>query len=125
VDTSKLIEGAIKGMMQTLDPHSAFLDQDVFTKMQEDTSVEFGGLGIDVSQKDGIIVVITPIDDTPAYRAGIKAGDKIVEIDHEATIGMTLEEAVDRMRGKSNSKISVGIIRDGVEGIKTYDLKRE
>lgn len=125
VDTSKLIEGAIKGMMQTLDPHSAFLDQDVFTKMQEDTSGEFGGLGIEVSQKDGIIVVITPIDDTPAYRAGIKAGDKIVEIDHEATIGMTLEEAVDRMRGKSNSKISVGIVRDGVEGIKTFDLKRE
>lgn len=125
VDTSKLIEGAIKGMMQTLDPHSAFLDEEVFTKMQEDTSGEFGGLGIEVSQKDGIIVVITPIDDTPAYRAGIKAGDKIVEIDHEATIGMTLEEAVDRMRGKANSKISVGIVRAGVEGIKTYDLKRE
>lgn len=125
VDTEKLIEGAIKGMMGTLDPHSAFLDKEVFAKMQEDTSGEFGGLGIEVSQKDGIIVVITPIDDTPAYRAGIKAGDKIVEIDHEPTIGMTLEEAVDHMRGKANSKIAVGIVRAGVEGIKTYDLKRE
>ncbi len=125
VDTEKLIEGAIKGMMSTLDPHSAFLDKEVFAKMQEDTSGEFGGLGIEVQQKDGVIVVIRVMDDTPAYRAGIKAGDKIVEIDHEASIGMTLEEAVERMRGKQGSKIVVGIIRQGADGIKTYDLKRE
>lgn len=125
VDTEKLIQGALKGMMNTLDPHSTYLDERVFSKMQEDTQGEFGGLGIEVSQKDGVIVVITPIDDTPAYEAGIKAGDKIVEINHESTLGITLEEAVDKMRGKPGSKISVGIARDGVEGIKRYELKRK
>jgi carboxyl-terminal processing protease len=125
VDTEKLIEGAIKGMMQTLDPHSAFLEKSVFDKMQEDTQGEFGGLGLEVSQKDGVIIVITPIDDTPAFKAGIKPGDRIVEIDHESTVGMNLEEAVEKMRGKPKTKISVGIVREGVEGIKTYDLMRE
>jgi len=125
VDTEKLIEGAIKGMMNTLDPHSAFLDDKVYSKMQEDTQGEFGGLGIEVSQKDGVLVVITPIDDTPAYYAGIKAGDKIVEINHESTLGLPLEEAVDKMRGKSGSKIAIGIVREGVEGIKRYELKRK
>lgn len=125
VDTEKLIEGAIKGMMNTLDPHSAFLDDRVYSKMQEDTQGEFGGLGIEVSQKDGVLVVITPIDDTPAYKAGIKAGDKIVEINHESTLGLDLEEAVDKMRGKAGSKIAIGIVREGVEGIKRYNLKRK
>lgn len=125
VDTEKLIEGAIKGMMNTLDPHSTFLDGRVYSKMQEDTQGEFGGLGIEVSQKDGLLVVITPIDDTPAYEAGIKAGDKIVEINHESTLGLTLEEAVDKMRGKAGSKIAIGIVREGVEGIKRYELKRK
>jgi carboxyl-terminal processing protease len=125
VDTEKLISGAIKGMMNTLDPHSNFLDKRVFSKMQEDTQGEFGGLGIEVSQKDGVIVVITPIDDTPAYKAGIKSGDKIVEIDHESMLGMTLEEAVDKMRGKPGSTIIVGVSREGVEGIKRFTLKRK
>src|SRR5690606_27675217 len=71
VDTEKLIEGALKGMMQTLDPHSAFLDKEVFQKMNEDTAGEFGGLGVEVTQKDGVLVVITPIDDTPAFKAGL------------------------------------------------------
>ncbi len=121
VDTEKLIEGAIKGMMNTLDPHSTFLDEKVFSKMQEDTQGEFGGLGIEVSQKDGVLVVITPIDDTPAFEAGIKSGDKIVEINHESTLGLTLEEAVDKMRGKPGSKINVGIARKGTDGIKRFD----
>ncbi len=125
IDTEKLIEGAIKGMMGTLDPHSAYLDEDVFTKMQEDTQGEFGGLGIEVTQKDGIMVVITPIEDTPAFKAGIKSGDKIVEIDNESTLGMTLEEAVDKMHGSSDSKVSIGIVREGTEGIKHFDLKRK
>ncbi len=125
VDTGKLIEGAINGMMETLDPHSAYLSRDVFTKMQEDTKGEFGGLGIEVTQKDGVLVVITPIDDTPAYKAGVKAGDKIVEIDHESTVGLSLEKAVEKMRGKTGSKISLGIVREGVEGIKQYVVKRE
>ena len=125
VDTEKLIQGAINGMMQTLDPHSAYLDKNVFEKMQEDTQGEFGGLGIEVTQKDGVLVVITPIDDTPAHKAGVKAGDRIVEINHESTIGLTLEQAADKMRGKKSSKVSVGIIRAGVEGIKQYIIKRE
>ncbi len=125
VDTEKLIQGAIKGMMNTLDPHSTYLDERVYSKMQEDTQGEFGGLGLEVSQKDGVIVVITPIDDTPAYKAGIKAGDKIVEIDHETTLGGALEDAVDKMRGKPGSKITVGISREGVDGIKRFVMKRK
>lgn len=125
VNTEKLIEGAINGMMQTLDPHSAYLSEDVYTKMQEDTRGEFGGLGIEVSQKDGVIVVITPIDDTPAFKAGIKPGDRIVEIEHEPTMGMTLEEAVEKMRGDAGEEIHVGISRDGVEGVKHFTIKRE
>lgn len=125
VDTEKLIQGAIKGMMTTLDPHSTFLDEKVFSKMQEDTQGRFGGLGIEVSQKDGVIVVITPIDDTPAYKAGIKAGDKIVEINHESILGITLEEAVDMMRGKPGSAITIGVSREGVDGIKRFTLKRK
>ncbi|MCP4912565.1 MAG: S41 family peptidase [Oligoflexia bacterium] len=125
VDVEKLIQGAIRGMMNTLDPHSTFLDEDVFAKMQEDTKGEFGGLGIEVQQKDGVIVIVTPIDDTPAFKAGLMAGDKIVEIDGDRTIGLTLEEAVDKMRGKAGQKITIGILRAGVEGVKRYTLKRQ
>lgn len=125
IDMDKLIEGALKGMMNTLDPHSAYLGKDVFAKMQEDTQGEFGGLGIEVTQKDGILVVISPMDDTPAFRAGIKSGDKIVEINHESTMGINLEDAVDKMRGKAGEPITIGIIQEGVEGIKQFTLKRE
>ena len=125
VSTEKLIEGALKGMMDTLDPHSAFLNKDFFEKMQNDTQGEFGGLGLEVSQKDGVIYIITPIDDTPAFRAGIQPKDKLVEIDHEPIVGMTLEQAIERMRGKIGDKIHLGIVRDGEEGIKHFTLKRE
>lgn len=125
VDTAKLIEGAIKGMMDTLDPHSAFLNNDVFEKMQNDTSGEFGGLGIEVTQKDGHIIIITPIDDTPAYRAGIKPQDKIVEIDHESILGLSLDETVEKMRGKAGVKIHLGISRRGLEGVKHFEITRE
>ncbi len=125
VDMEKLIHGALKGMMHTLDPHSSFLDKTVFQKMQEETQGHFGGLGLEVRQKDGVLVVVTPIDDTPAFKAGIKAGDKIVEINHDNTIGITLEESVEKMRGKPNTKVVVGVIREGVEGIQRFTLKRE
>ena len=125
VDTKKLIEGAIKGMMDTLDPHSAYLNKEFFKKMQNDTNGEFGGLGIEVTQKDGVIYVVTPIDDTPAYRAGIQPKDKIVEINHESILGFTLDEAIDRMKGKEGSNIHLGIVREGIKGIKHFTLKRE
>lgn len=125
VDTEKLIQGAIKGMMETLDPHSSFLDKEIFAKMQVDTSGEFGGLGIEVTQKDGVIYIISPIDDTPAYKAGLKAGDKIVEINHESTLGLTLEMAVKKMKGAPNSKVNIGVIREDVEGIKYVDIVRQ
>jgi carboxyl-terminal processing protease len=125
VDTEKLIEGAMNGMMNTLDPHSAFLDREIFAKMQEETSGEFGGLGIEVTQKDGLLVIITPIEDSPAYKAGIKPGDKIVEINHESMVGVSLEQAIDHLRGKTKSKIILGIAREGLDGVKNFELTRE
>ncbi len=125
VDTNKLIEGALKGMMDTLDPHSAFLNKEFFKKMQNDTDGEFGGLGIEVTQKDGVVYVVTPIDDTPAFKAGIKSKDKIVEINHESILGMTLDESTDRMKGDIGTKIHLGIVREGEKGIKHFTIKRE
>jgi len=125
VDTEKLIQGAIKGMMGTLDPHSAYLDKKVYKKMQEDTKGEFGGLGIEVSQKDGMIVIITPIVDSPAYIAGIKPGDKIVEINLESILGLNLEDVIDRMKGKTGTSINLGIAREGIKGIKRFKIKRK
>ncbi|MBT3983619.1 MAG: S41 family peptidase [Bacteriovoracaceae bacterium] len=124
VDNKKLIQGALKGMLETLDPHSSFLAKEVFQRMQDDTSGEFGGLGIEVSEKDGILYIITPIDDTPAFKAGLKPKDKIVEINHESTIGMTLEDSVKKMRGKANSKIILGILREGKPGIQHFEIIR-
>lgn len=125
VNTEKLIEGALKGMMETLDPHSTFLNRDFFEKMQNDTQGEFGGLGLEVTQKEGVIYIITPIDDTPAFRAGIKPKDKLVEINNETIVGLTLEQAIEKMRGKVGEKIELGVIRENVEGIKQFTLVRE
>jgi carboxyl-terminal processing protease len=125
VSTEKLIEGALKGMMETLDPHSAFLNKDFFEKMQNDTQGEFGGLGLEVTQKEGVIYIITPIEDTPAFRAGIKPKDKLVEINHEAVVGMSLEQATEKMRGKVGETIHLGISREGEETLRHFTLKRE
>lgn len=125
VETEKLIEGAIKGMMQALDPHSAFLNEEVFKKMQQDTKGEFGGIGVEVSQKEGVLVIITPIDDTPAFRAGIMAGDRIIKIDGESTLGITMDQAVEMMRGRPGEVINLSIGRDGQEGVLDFSIKRE
>ena len=125
VDTEKLINGALRGMMNTLDPHSTFLEKKVFEKMQEDTKGEFAGVGIEVTQKDGILVIITPIEDSPAYKAGLKPGDQIIEINHESTLGMTLQEAIDLMKGEPETDITIGIRRENVEGLKNFTIKRK
>ncbi len=125
VNTEKLVEGAINGMLETLDPHSNYLDKNVFTKMQEETNGEFGGLGIEVTQKDGLIIVVTPIEDSPAFKSGIKPGDKIVEINHESILGLDLDVVSDKFKGKNNTKIHLGISRDGEDGILNFDILRD
>src|ERR1051325_1310077 len=99
VDQQQLMYGAIKGMLETLDPHTVFMPPDVFKEMKIDTSGEFGGLGIEIARKGDGIVVVAPIDDTPAQRAGIKSGDQILKIDDEACRQMELARAIHKMRG--------------------------
>ena len=120
VDDKTLLENAIKGMLSNLDPHSAYLEPEAFADLQESTSGEFGGLGIEVGIEDGFIKVVSPIDDTPASKAGIEAGDLIVKIDGKPTKGMTMMDAVGLMRGKPGSSISLSLIRDGG---KPFDVK--
>jgi len=113
VDDKTLLENAIKGMLSNLDPHSAYLGPEDFAELQESTSGEFGGLGIEVGVEDNFIKVVSPIDDTPASRAGIEAGDLIVKINGQPTRGQTMTEAVDKMRGKVGEKITLTLVRDG------------
>ena len=113
VADKKLITEAINGMLTGLDPHSAYLDQEAFREMQVGTQGEFGGLGIEVGMEDGFVRVVSPIDDTPASRAGVKPGDLIVKLDDTSVKGMTLNDAVKRMRGKPNTPIVLTIVRKG------------
>jgi len=107
----KLVESAINGMLTSLDPHSSYMDAKSFRDMQVQTRGEFGGLGIEVTQEDGVVKVVTPIDDTPASRAGIMAADLIVAIDGESVQGMTLNQAVDKMRGAVNTNVTLTVLR--------------
>ena len=113
VSDQKLVESAINGMLSVLDPHSSSLDAKSYREMQVQTRGEFGGLGIEVTMEAGLVKVVSPIDDTPAYRAGLKPGDFISHIDGDQILGMTLREAVERMRGKVGSDIRVTIRRVG------------
>jgi len=113
VDQSKMIDSAINGALQSLDPYSAYMSPEIFESMQTDTKGEFGGLGIEISMEAGVVKVISPIDDTPAAKAGIKAGDYIVKINGEQVQGKSLMEAVKMMRGPINSKINLTIRRKG------------
>ena len=113
VDDKKLITDAIRGMLSGLDPHSAYLDAEEFTELQVGTSGEFGGLGIEVGMEDGFVKVISPIDDTPAQKAGLKPGDLIIRLNDTPVKGMTLSDAVKIMRGKPKSKIVLTIVREG------------
>ena len=112
-DESKLIEAAINGMLSSLDPHSSYMSPKSFKDMQVQTRGEFGGLGIEVTMEDGLVKVVAPIDDTPAARAGIRAGDVIVQLDGEQVQGLSLNQAVDKMRGPVNSPITLTVKRDG------------
>src|SRR5579872_5439532 len=110
-DEGKLVEAAINGMLSSLDPHSSYMDAKSFREMQVQTKGEFGGLGIEVTQEDGLIKVVTPIDDTPAAKAGVLSGDIITAIDDEQVQGMTLNQAVDKMRGAVNTAVKLKIVR--------------
>ncbi|QLE96300.1 S41 family peptidase [Neptunomonas phycophila] len=113
VDDAKVLEDAIRGMISGLDPHSGYLEPDAFEELQEHTSGEFGGVGVEISQEDGFIRVITPIDDTPAKKAGVKAGDLITRIDGESLQNISIDETISRMRGEAGTKIVLTIIREG------------
>lgn len=111
----ELMENAINGMLTSLDPHSSYMNEEKFNEMQVSTRGEFGGLGIEVTMENGLVKVVSPIDDTPAFRAGVQAGDYIVQIDEEPVMGLTLSEAVDKLRGKVGTEINVVISREGAE----------
>ena len=115
VDPETLIDNAIQGMLQGLDPHSTYLDRSDYQQLQEGTRGEFGGLGIEVGMEDGFVEVIAPIDGTPADAAGIRPGDLIIRIDGQSVKGLDLQEAVERMRGEPGTEIVLGILRDGAE----------
>jgi len=124
-DDSKLIEGAINGMVTSLDPHSRYMNAQAWREMQETTHGEFGGLGIEVTMEDGLVKVVSPIDDTPAAKAGILSGDLITSIDNDAVQGLTLEQAVNKMKGPINTTTRLKIIRKGVDNPIEVSLTRE
>jgi carboxyl-terminal processing protease len=125
VSDEKLIKEAIHGMVRGLDPHSDFLDADAFKELQVSTQGRFGGLGIEVGVEDGFIRVVSPIEDTPAFRAGVQAGDLIVKIDDTATRGMPLSKAVEKMRGKPGTEVLLTLQRKGFDQLITVTLVRE
>ncbi|KYG68828.1 peptidase S41 [Bdellovibrio bacteriovorus] len=115
VDTKKLVYGAIKGMLRELDPHTNFMSPDIFKDFETETSGEFGGLGIEISIQNGVLTIISPIEDAPAWEAGIKAGDKVIAVDGHSTKGVSLVEASQLMRGKRGSKVILRVVREGEE----------
>ncbi len=125
VEDGVLLENAIKGMLEGLDPHSSYLDADAYLDLQEGTSGEFGGLGIEVGMEDGFIKVISPIDDTPAQKAGLQSGDLIIRLDETPVKGMSLNDAVTRMRGEPGTDITLTVIRDGVEKPLKFTITRD
>ncbi len=125
ITTKELIDGAISGMLTSLDPHSAFLTPDLYKELQVDTRGSFGGLGIEITVRSGVLTVVSPIEDTPAFRAGIRAGDQIIKIENEFTKDMSLFQAVKRMRGPKGTKINLAIRREGEPGWIEVTLTRE
>jgi carboxyl-terminal processing protease len=125
VETKQLIEGAINGMLAALDPHSAYLTPDLYRELQVDTKGSFGGLGIEITNRNGVLTVVSPIEDTPAYRAGVKAGDQILKIEGEFTKDMTLVDAVKKMRGPKDTKVTLTLKRENLPELFDVTLTRE
>ncbi len=124
IKVKDLMYGAIKGMMNTLDGYSQFLDPESFKEITEETKGEFGGLGVTIGIRDGVLTVIAPMEDTPAFKAGLQSGDKIVKIDDEITRDITLDEAVKRMRGDPGTKVSITVVREGVDKLLDFTITR-
>jgi carboxyl-terminal processing protease len=125
VDTKNLVNGAINGMLSSLDPHSAYLTPELYKELQMDTQGRFGGLGIEITVRGGILTVVSPIEDTPAAKAGVKPGDQIFKIEDEFTKDMTLVDAVKKMRGPRGTKITISIKREGVPELIDFTLVRD
>jgi len=124
-NSKDLIYGAIKGMLETLDPHSAFMPPNMYKEMQEETKGRFEGLGIEITLREGILTVVSPIEDTPAFKAGIQAGDQIIKINDEPTKNLTLMESVKRLRGPKGTKVTLTIMREGFTKPREFTLIRD
>src|SRR5208283_5272606 len=124
VSNKELIQGALNGMLQSLDPYSEYLNEEMFKELQAETTGEFGGLGIEIILGKGILTIVSPIEDTPAYKAGLKPGDKILKIDDETTKNITLLKAVKQMRGRPGTKVTLMIMREGFREFRDYTLER-
>src|SRR6195256_4673235 len=124
VESEKVIQGAIRGMLKTLDPHSSFMPPDVYREMQVETEGRFGGLGIEITMRDDVLTVVSPIEGTPAFRAGIQPGDQIIKVDGESTKEMSLVDAVKKLRGPEGSAVTIAIFRQGFTEPKDFTLSR-
>lgn len=120
-----LIYGALKGMLSSLDPHSQFMDPDTYNELKVDTEGKFGGVGIEITIKDSLLTVVTPIEDTPAWKAGVKAGDRIVKINNELTRDMTLTDAVKRLRGKPGESVNITVLRESEKKLVDFKIVRD
>src|ERR1041384_784524 len=120
-----LTYSALRGMLSSLDPHSQFMDPENFKSMRDDTEGQFGGLGIQIGMKDNVITVIAPMEDTPAFKAGVLAGDQIIKIEDKSTERIQLEEAVKKLRGKPGTKVTLTILRPKTKEVKEYSITRE
>ncbi|MFT4577593.1 MAG: carboxyl-terminal processing protease [Nitrospinales bacterium] len=125
VENNSMIEGAIKGMVKSLDPHTSYMPPVSYKEMQVETTGKFGGLGIEISVRDGVLTVVSPIEDTPAFKVGIKPGDKIIKIEDESTLDMTLQDAVSRLRGETGSPVTITIFRKTFKAPKEFTIVRD
>jgi carboxyl-terminal processing protease len=121
----ELIYGALKGMLSSLDPHSQFMDPDEYNDLKTETEGKFGGLGVEISMKDNLLTVIAPLEGSPAWRAGIKAGDRIVKIGHDVTRDMSLDDSVKKLRGEPGSKVTITVLRESDDSVRDFVITRE